>query len=667
MASAPPRSGRVAALQASLEEAGAEATFVVYRSEALGPVSRGHEVRALLASAERHGPAFRRQLRGLNPVERFWHYISQDEWVAAQIALAPVVIGLDRPARIAAERLAAQYGGVRVATSREQVLQLLREPVGNRVRQLLTRIRAPSGKRRITPYEAAWREALAYLDAGDLDAAERAVDQAQPGMTSAREVADLRGDLANAALAGGLTPRSLVSTVAAELAVADDHCASGCFSEAGLAVAEAMRVAFHRTAHLDGLSSPLAQDPRGFAEPLLDSQAMQRLCAPRGRRRSDTGSAGKPGERPRRVLVATWGNSNFLGEIREELSARADVEARFLDAKGFPELRPWVRDVAAIAEQILGDEQELVDLVDRQLGPHLNWADVVFVDWCTMLPALLTLLDPGDTRVIVRLHSVEAFTFWPQLVDFSRVDDMVFVSAHLRDLVVSSVPALSGPRAPRLHVLPLALQLERFSLPKTPATPPGRGAQMDPRFTLGLIGWSAVAKDPLWALGVIRRLREHDDRYRLLLIGNPFHDQASEAARRYGVDLRRELADLEGQGAVARRDHTDDVPRALREIGVILSSSVREGCHTAVMEGAASGAVPVVRDWPFFAGGPNGASTLFPPEWVVSSPEEAAARILKTTETHETWATAGAEASSQAFSRWAWDNVRPRYEQILLR
>ena len=43
-----------------------------------------------------------------------------------------------------------------------------------------------------------------------------------------------------------------------------------------------------------------------------------------------------------------------------------------------------------------------------------------------------------------------------------------------------------------------------------------------------------------------------------------------------------------------------------RGIGTILSSSDSEGCHTSVLEGMASGAYPVVHNWP-------GAQGLFHP------------------------------------------------------
>jgi len=247
---------------------------------------------------------------------------------------------------------------------------------------------------------------------------------------------------------------------------------------------------------------------------------------------------------------------------------------------------------------------------------------VVFVEWCTSLAALMTFVDPRDTRVVVRLHSYEAFTQWPHLMDFSRVDDVVFVSEHLRDLAAAAIPALSEPRAPRLHVLPLAMELERFRRPKPDTA----------RFTIGVVGASKVVKDPRWAIEVLRELRRHDERYRLQLIRGKLQHDKSVATQEYADRL---ALDLDESGpAVEVLGHTGDVPTALEQVGVVLRSSIRESFHIGLVEGAASGAVPVVRNWPYF---PGAARSLFPSEWVVDSPQQAARRILEATASDEKW------------------------------
>ena len=134
---------------------------------------------------------------------------------------------------------------------------------------------------------------------------------------------------------------------------------------------------------------------------------------------------------------------------------------------------------------------------------------------------MLTLLDPGRARTVVRLHSYEVFTPWPQLVDFSRVDDLVFVSDHVRELTMQVVPSLRTDQAPRTSVLGNAMDLHAYVRPKAPSA----------RFTAGLVGVS-VPKDPRWAAEVLRLLRRHDDRYRLLLVGTEMDPGTSGTAQR---------------------------------------------------------------------------------------------------------------------------------------
>ena len=127
--------------------------------------------------------------------------------------------------------------------------------------------------------------------------------------------------------------------------------------------------------------------------------------------------------------------------------------------------------------------------------------------------------------------------------------------------------------------------------------------------------------------------------------------------------FERDLSELEPIGAI-RRMETDDVPAALEEIGVILSTSVREGQPVGLLEGAASGAVPVVRDWPFFAGREHGARTLFPSDWVVDDPVEAAERILKSTHDEATWRRLGQEASDEAIARFDITTLASDYHRL---
>jgi glycosyltransferase involved in cell wall biosynthesis len=229
------------------------------------------------------------------------------------------------------------------------------------------------------------------------------------------------------------------------------------------------------------------------------------------------------------------------------------------------------------------------------------------------------------------------------------VDDLVFVSDHLRDYTTPILPHLT--ETTRVWSIPNAMDLQGYDRPK-PASA---------RYTLGLVGISAVAKDPRWAIEVLRLLRAEDDRYRLLLIGSDLNGKVSGAARQYQRAFLKDVKEL--GDAVELAGHTDDVAAALTRVGTILSSSVRESFHVGLVEGAASHAVPVVRDWPFF---PGAARKLFPDAWVVGTPAEAAARILAATESEETWRKAGADAAAHVMTTWDWPVTAPAYDRLLL-
>ncbi|MFF0444869.1 hypothetical protein ACFYT4_00340 [Streptomyces sp. NPDC004609] len=466
-----------------------------------------------------------------------------------------------------------------------------------------------------------------------------------------RHRAQLLGDAARLDLARGQVPKGLADAVKAELACADTLLAAGKNKPAAASVMRAMGLVFHRVLHFDRTESPLADAPESFPSPLWHSSAVTALSRPGGRAAP---AAAPPVGRPLRLLFAVRRNDHFLGEIRDRYENHPDVEVRTLDVADDPALAKVSAD--RVAEFRLGGAPEVGELLERHLRPHLDWADTVFVDWMTVPAALFTAVDPGTTRIVVRLHSYETFSAWPYLTDLSRVDDLIFVGAHLRDLTVTAVPQLREAHAPALHVIPNAMDLASYDLPK----------DAEARFTLALIGISAVAKDPRWAIDVLRLLRESDERYRLFLIGSDVDARLSAASKAYAREYEKDLAGLEDAGAVRRLGQLDDVPAALTGVGVILSSSVRESFHCGFVEGAASGAVPVGRDWPFFARGATGARTLFPQDWVVASPREAADRILALTGSEEVWRKQARMASEHAIATWDWPVVAEKFDHLLL-
>ena len=286
----------------------------------------------------------------------------------------------------------------------------------------------------------------------------------------------------------------------------------------------------------------------------------------------------------------------------------------------------------------------------------LRWADLVFCDWCTRPAIWLAACLPRRTALCVRLHSFEAHSPFPLLVDWSRVSETMFVAEHIRDYVDASM-GLSR-RVPT-SIVPCVQNVDALAHAKRP----------EARWTLGMIGYNTKNKHPIMALEILSRLRQLDARWRLRLVGHPFDDAPTADDRAYGTAFSNAVAALGLKPSVTITPFTTDVGRWLRNVGFILSTSERESTHLAVAEGMSSGAIPIVRRWPVFRS-LAAAERRYPGAVHFDDADEAAAAIARLT------IGADADVALQRRSLECIDQARrrfdravgiPRLEAVLLR
>lgn len=411
----------------------------------------------------------------------------------------------------------------------------------------------------------------------------------------------------------------VVGAVGDTLRRADAALAADDLEQAAFLTTVALDLLFTRRLHTAEVRTPIVSEPDTFLAPLRDSE-VGRLLATRTTARTprhvpQTGPDGPERSDRLRVTVLPGAYPKFAQAVTHELARHADVEVLDLAARQKRFANTGV-DPVTVRERLLTATGHPPAL-DLATAEALS-ADVVFVDWADKGLTWLTQVVPEDTRVVVRLHGVDTLSAWLHTAQWEKVDDVLFPSEHLRRAAVTALGGrLDGVRQ---HVVANPVDVERYVLPKTETA----------RTTLGMVGWAQQVKDPEWTLDLLAALRRQDPRWRLRLIGadvdvndpNPVERAAARA-------FHARLADPVVADAVDFVGYTTRLPQHLREIGWAVSSSRREGFHIGLVEMAASGAVPVVRDWPVYAG-IGGASGLFPPEWVSTTPEEAAERILRT-------------------------------------
>ncbi|WP_020575199.1 glycosyltransferase family 4 protein [Actinopolymorpha alba] len=498
-------------------------------------------------------------------------------------------------------------------------------------------------------------------------------------LSTPRPVQDLlRLELLTSQIAQGEYPAGELATVIRDvLSRADDALRDGRTDEVAQTVLQVVEVVFHRELHADVLSSPLVSNPVDYVAPLYDSLTFRTLGARAGsmegvlsaaaRNRRNAGWPEPPAKadapavaeapprvrgRSARLLVVTGDYPHFTEGIIRTLEDDDEIDVRVLRPRSPASPPRRTHRHHLITDRLDDALGRPVDPVGEEDAELLGWADTIFVDWCDNAAQWVALHAPARARLVVRFHSLEAISHQPHMIDWSRVSDVIFVGHHVRQVVERAVPGLV--RVGRIHVVPNEMRLERFGLPKPV------GAER----TIAMVGWAQRVKDPLWALEVLARLRGTDPLWRLLLIGRDFSSRQHLGALRYRDEFRDRARADDVRDGLEYVGYTADLPEVLRGAGFILSASRREGFPVGTTEGAASGAVPVIRDWPMYAGY-DGARGIFPAEWVVDSPDEAAARILAYADLDKR-DEAGRAARKFVVERFDWSVVRPRFRGILL-
>jgi glycosyltransferase involved in cell wall biosynthesis len=466
-----------------------------------------------------------------------------------------------------------------------------------------------------------------------------------PGVVGARaRYLDLMGRMD-----AGHAPSDWEDDVRADLRRADDLLERGRSDEALVWFDKALRIAYHPSLHYGEAPSPLATAPEAFLAPFRASALGRALLEPPAR---DEGPH-RPAPRERgedvavRLLVVAQRNWTFVEPVIEALSAQG-FEIRRFEVDDLPPAQRPSREHVLRARLDLARTGARIP-TPQPLLEQFAWADAVLVEWGHHVLTWFSMLEDQPLRTAARFHRFEVYTPFPLLTVFSAVDRVLFVSPHVRTLLDHLTANLSRARG--------VFEVDNFL---AHGLGPEPDDSSDP-YLLAQVGWVRPVKDVLFTLDLLERLRTRDHRYRLLLVGpglpaEPADDTPFE---------KRVRARLEAMpaGAVEILGPRDDVPEVLAGAGWIVSSSLVEGVHEAVMEGLAAGCLPVIRDWPG-ALAYGGARVIYEDEWVVDDVAAGAERVRGIVES-EHFAELSAACRAWVVRRRSPDVVAQRYVAAL--
>ncbi len=238
-------------------------------------------------------------------------------------------------------------------------------------------------------------------------------------------------------------------------------------------------------------------------------------------------------------------------------------------------------DKNEIREFNLGSTHDLLELMD--------WADLAWFEWCDNLLIEATKY-PKKCPIVCRLHSYEAFTDMPTKVDWSKVDQLVFVNRSVEELVR---PLITG--AVPWTVIHNGVDCQKFQIPS--------GKQFGKK--IASVGYINYKKNPTLLLYCFKKIYEYDPEYTFHVAGA---HQDARIKLYFDNFLKENPLPLTFYGWV------NDMAQWYADKNYVISTSLFESFHYSIAEGMASGLLPLIHNW-------YGAQYLYPSEYMFNDPD----------------------------------------------
>lgn len=239
----------------------------------------------------------------------------------------------------------------------------------------------------------------------------------------------------------------------------------------------------------------------------------------------------------------------------------------------------------------------------NQIDAGMKWADICWFEWCDELIAYGSKHRlANEKKIVCRLHSYEAFTEYPDDVNWSSVDKLIFVAEHIRDLVLSKF-SIENSITTIIHN---GIDLNKYNY-----------KERKPGFDVAYLGYINYKKGPMILLHTFKALYDKDHRYKLHIAGK-FQDDRDIL---YFNQMVKELG-------IANNVFFDgwqtDVYKWLSDKQYILCTSVLEGNPVGIMEAMAEGMKPIIHNF-------VGARKLYPDKYIWNTVDEAV-KLIRSSE-----------------------------------
>lgn len=260
-------------------------------------------------------------------------------------------------------------------------------------------------------------------------------------------------------------------------------------------------------------------------------------------------------------------------------------------------------------------ETKLVTVASAQdyklMDQWMEWSDISWFEWCDDLIAYGSKLGlAGQRKIICRLHSYEAFTYYPSRVNWCNVDKLIFVSNDIQKYVTENFKIKKEITA----VIPNGVNLVNLTY-----------RQRSPGFKVAYVGYINYKKGPMLLLHAFKSIYDADNRYRLYIAGI-YQDP------RYRLYFDQMLKEFGLENNFFFEGWQADIDKWLEDKDYIICSSVLESQNMSVMQAMAKGIKPVIHNF-------AGAKGIYPDKYVWNTIGEAVAMVTDRNYTSEEYRT----------------------------
>lgn len=239
----------------------------------------------------------------------------------------------------------------------------------------------------------------------------------------------------------------------------------------------------------------------------------------------------------------------------------------------------------------------------KQVDEGMKWADICWFEWCDQLVAYGSKLSLAkEKKIICRLHSYEAFyQNFTQEVLWENVDKVIFVAEFIRDIVLKKEPSLTLEQT--LYI-PNGINFEKFKF-----------NERTPGFKIAYVCSIDFKKGPMLLLHSFKSIYDVDNRYELHIAGEFIEP-------RYKLYYDQMVKELGLENNVFYHGFQTNIPKWLEDKNYIISTSVLESQHLAIMEAMAMGIKPLVHNF-------YGAREIYENKFIWNTINEAVKMINK--------------------------------------